>query len=158
MHTVAYSTTRMELWRMYWRAWARPKGLWRVQVFFAVLVAFFFTATAGISLSAANRFLQFFTLALTALIVMLPLWPQVRYKSAVRTLSIDPHGWHTQIGAQSGSLSWKQVKSIELFQDTVTITGTNGNAIVVPRRAFESEDDRLVFYREASAWHAAASA
>jgi hypothetical protein len=25
MHTVAYSMTRMELWRVYWRAWARPK-------------------------------------------------------------------------------------------------------------------------------------
>jgi hypothetical protein len=156
MHTVKYSTTRIELWRTYWRAWARPKGLWRIHVLLAGFVGFLFTATADINPNAANRFLQFFALAFVVLLVFLPLWTQLKFKSAVRTLTIDPDGWRTEIGVQSGSRSWRQVKRVELREDAVIITGTNENAMVIPNRAFESEGSRVAFYKAALAWHTAA--
>jgi hypothetical protein len=28
MYTIKYSSSRQEVWRWYWRAWAKPNGLW----------------------------------------------------------------------------------------------------------------------------------
>jgi hypothetical protein len=37
MRTVSYASTRGEIWRRYWRAWARPAGLWRVHAVLALV-------------------------------------------------------------------------------------------------------------------------
>jgi len=39
MYTLEYSSTRSEVWRWYWRAWAGPRGLWRLHVVILVTLA-----------------------------------------------------------------------------------------------------------------------
>jgi hypothetical protein len=41
--TVNYASRRSEVWRWYWRAWAKPAGLWRIQFLLGFSCAFVFT-------------------------------------------------------------------------------------------------------------------
>jgi hypothetical protein len=50
------------------------------------------------------------------------------------------------------------VRAIEDTGDTIAIVGTNGNALVVRRRAFLGEVERAAFVGAARSWHAAAAA
>ena len=149
VYTVQYATTRAELWRWYWKAWARPRGLWRFHVFMAAAVAATVTAVDRSATIDAGHALILFTIALMVCVTLLPLWPQLRFKSAVRTLTIDDRGFSTVIGLISASRTWAEVRSIEQSGDAVVITGINNNAMIVPSRAFVSFLERLTFYEAA---------
>ena len=151
-HTVEYRSSRAEIWKTYWRAWARPRGLWLYHVVFGFLVAFSVEATSDGQLKV-ERFLVTWTLAVVACAVVLPLWPQVRFKSALRSLTIDEAGFRTSIGKLTGFRSWKEVARIEDTGDEILMFGTNGNAMVVPSRAFEDSEARSRFLHDAKAWH-----
>jgi hypothetical protein len=151
-HTVEYASLRSEIWKAYWRAWARPKGLWLYHVAFGFLVAFLLQSAVYRQLRV-DRFLVAWALAIVACVVVLPLWPQVRFKSARRSLTIDETGFMTSIGKLSGSRSWKEVARIEDAGGDILMFGTNGNAMVVPKRAFENNEARSRFLRDARAWH-----
>lgn len=153
MRTVHYETTRAELWRWYWRAWARPAGLWRYHALIALIVAASSERGGDWSLS---RFLATFAVTALACIVVFPLYPQLRYKPQRRDLSIDEKGYATQIGKRSGSRRWDEVASIHEDADAIVLTTTSGNAMIVPRRAFSTEDERRTFLDDARRWHAAA--
>jgi hypothetical protein len=147
--TVQYATTRAELWRWYWKAWARPRGLWRFHVFIAAAIAATVTAIDRSATIDAGHVLIVFMIALLGCVALLPLWPQLRFKSAVRTLTIDDRGFSTDIGPISASRTWAEVRSIEQSGDAIVITGINNNAMTVPSRAFVSAMERLTFYEAA---------
>jgi hypothetical protein len=90
-------------------------------------------------------------------LVLLPLWPQLRFKPAVRTLKIDEKGFETVIGRRSGARSWKDVRSVKESDGAIVITGDNNNAFIVPSRAFASETKHLEFYEAARRFHAASN-
>jgi hypothetical protein len=71
----------------------------------------------------------------------------------VRTLKIDDKGFETVIGRFSGARAWKEVRSVELSDGAIVITGINNNAFVVPSRAFASERERLEFLEAARRFH-----
>jgi hypothetical protein len=127
MYTVRYASTRGEIWQWYWRAWARPKGLWRYHILISLLSAIAVTAVEKQSTFDAGRFFLIFVVTMVGCVVLL------------RTLKIDEKGFDTAIGRRSGSCSWKDVRSVEESDGTIVITGNNSNAFIVPSRAFASE-------------------
>ena len=145
VYTVRYTTTRAELWRWYWKAWARPRGLWRFHVSNAALIAAIAATVDKSAIIDAGHVLMVFIIALLGCLASLPLWPQLRFKSTVRTLTIDVGGFRTQIGSHSADRTWNDVRSLAQSGDTLVITGTNNNAMIVPSRAFASAEERLRF-------------
>lgn len=159
MLTVTYRSDRIEIWKWYWRSWAKPWGLWRFHVLFALIVA----ATSTVAVHKVSPldwgyFEVAFAVGLSAALILLPLYPQIRLKTAPRTLTIDARGLTTSIGKLSGSRSWKDVRSVETRGGCVVITGNNKNAFIIPARAFASVDERTTFYQSALSWHATAIA
>src|SRR5690242_18170653 len=96
MHQVSYASKRSEVWRWYWRAWVRPLGLWRFHVGFSLLFATAWTLRDDSSDVAG--FVAAFVVSLPIFVLFSSLWPQIRFKSETRILTIDPKGWTTQIG------------------------------------------------------------
>jgi hypothetical protein len=154
VYTVQYASTRAEIWRWYWRAWARPKGLWRYHVLVSLLSAIGTTAIEKERAFDADRFVLMFLITMLVCVVVLPLWPQIRFKSAVRTMTIDDKGFETVIGRFSGARAWKEVRSVEQSDGAIIITGINNNGFIVPSRAFASERERLEFLEAARRFHA----
>src|ERR1700730_11245191 len=155
--TIRYSSSRREVWRWYWRAWAKPKGLSRYHARVAVLLATFHAEVQGFS---HFRPAAFFVTALAWMLgcmLFFSVWPQIRFKSAERTLSVSPTGWSTQIGKMSAARPWSEVREITEDADTIIVTGTNQNALIVPSRAFPDEEQRLRFLPDVRVWHAAAT-
>src|SRR5450631_604605 len=154
MYTVRYASTRGEIWRWYWRTWARPKGLWRYHILISLLSAVAVTAREKQSSFDAGQFFVVFGVTMLGCVVLLPMWPQIRFKPSVRTLKIDEKGFETVIGRRSGARRWKEIRSVEDSDGTIVITGNNNNAFIVPSRAFASEQERLEFYGAARRFHA----
>ena len=75
----------------------------------------------------------------------LVLYTQIRFKPQMRTIVLDKEGLKTTIGKKSGSRSWKELKSVEEQSDDLIITGKNGNAFIIPPRAFSSAENRAAF-------------
>jgi hypothetical protein len=123
---------------------------------FGLVFALFFAVLLE---PGAFRLGYFLTVAVTitvGCVIVFPLWPQFRFKSAVRTLTIDADGLVTSVGTVSGSRSWKEIRSIEESDGAIVITGNNRNAFVVPERAFASSSERQQFFEAARQWHGAA--
>jgi hypothetical protein len=154
MYTVRYASTRGEMWRWYWRAWARPKGVWRYHILISLLSSIGVTVLEKQSTFDAGHFFFIFVVTMLGCVVLLPMWAQIRFKPSVRTLKIDEKGIETVIGRRSGFRGWKDVRSVEESDGTVVITGINNNAFIVPSRAFASEQARLEFYEAARRFHA----
>ena len=155
MYTIRYASTRREIWQWYWRARAQPKGLWRYHVLISLLSAIGVTALEKRGTFDAGHFFFVFVATMLGCVVLLPMWPQIRFKPSVRTLQIDENGFDTVIGRRSGARSWKDVRSVKDSDDgTIVITGLNNNAFIVPARAFASEEERLEFYGAARRFHA----
>jgi hypothetical protein len=156
--TVNYASRRSEIWRWYWRVWAKPAGLWRVHVLFGAACGLVFTVVRNPNSFDVGFFLvaaAFYTLTL---IILLPLWPQIRFKSAVRSLTINAQGLTTSIGKILASRLWSDVRSIDEKDNTVVIVGKNQNAFIVPARAFAGDSERREFYEAARLWYAQANA
>lgn len=90
-------------------------------------------------------------------IILLTLWPQIRFKRAARSLTINPRGLSTSIGKISASRLWNEVESVDERGGVVVITGKNQNAFIVPTRAFLNDDARREFCEAARLWCAQAN-
>lgn len=101
MYTVHYASRRDEIWRWYWRAWRQPAGLWRYHVLFGVVFGFVFAAGREPDAFRLGRFLAVTATITAACVVLFPLWPQLRFKSALRTLSINEEGIQTTVGSMT---------------------------------------------------------
>jgi hypothetical protein len=99
------------------------------------------------------KFLLYFLLVMPSVTLLLATWPQIMFKGSERTLEVSPVGWSTQIGSISGNCAWAEVSAIEDTLDAVIITGTNGNALVIPSRAFPDVASRQEFVKYSQRWH-----
>jgi hypothetical protein len=158
MHTVTYASKRIEVWRWYWRAWARPAGLWRFHVLFGLSFGVVITDFHERGTFDWGYFAVAATVGLLTAVILFPLWPQLRFKRAVRSLTINAEGLSTSIGKVSASRRWKDIRSIESPNGTVIITGNNKSAFIIPARAFRNDEERLDFFESARRWHADAIA
>ncbi len=149
--SVRYASSRAEVWRAYWRAWA-SRGVWRFHAGLAVLVGVI-AALRGLDVSAC---LADGAAAFALCLVVFPLLSQLMFKPAMREFTIDATGWQTRIGAQTATRAWREVRTVADAGDLIEIIGVNGNSMLVPRRAFADGRARAEFLAAAVAWHAAA--
>ncbi len=84
-----------------------------------------------------------------ALPALFALYPQLRFKPQERVLALDADGVATTIGKRGGTVRWSEVREVR-DEGAVTIEGTNGNALVVPERAFISSEQRRAFVKFAT--------
>ncbi|MCU7959477.1 MAG: YcxB family protein [gamma proteobacterium symbiont of Bathyaustriella thionipta] len=153
MHTIRYSSSRQEVWRWYWRSWAKPDGLWLYHLIISVSCAVAYTVINISDGFSFTDFIKFAILSFLACLVLFPLWSQIMFKPALRTLSISVNGLETSIGKQSGKRSWAQIKEIESIGSEIVIKGTNNNAFIIPMRAFNDEAERQEFLHSAQTWN-----
>jgi|SRR5579864_3582531 len=154
---VEYASQRREVWDFYWRAWQRRLWKYHAALFLAVTAA----AMAGSYMSAHGALRpKSFLLALgfgLLSIIWLPAYPMLRFKPQVRTLELDQEGVATTIGKRTGQRAWKDVESVTEENGQIVILGRNGNAFLVPARAFASAEARRAFLSFARSALAAAS-
>ena len=131
-----YSSRRREVMKFYWRSWRQ--GLWRIQarVLLAVAAALLIVLQlAGLSTATAIAVALLGGLVSIAWLPLFPLW---KFKPQRRTLTVDDDGLRTAIGTQSGEVQWSDFATVTEDGGNIVLTRKNGNAFVVPPRAFES--------------------
>ena len=77
------------------------------------------------------------------------------FKPHERMLRLTPEGWDSTIGSKSGSKSWKATRGLAETPEGLLIVGDNGNAMVVPARAFTDESHRAAVVADVRSWFAA---
>jgi hypothetical protein len=85
-------------------------------------------------------------------VAWLPLVPLIAFKPQERSLYVDERGLKTEIGKRFGERTWSEVKSVRDHDGSVVVTVTNGNAFIVPRRAFATEAERAEFLARVMSW------
>ena len=153
MYLLQYSTTRSDVWRWYWRAWVKPAGLWRYHVIIGVTFAAVWVSLSNSSKVDPLLFAIAAAVAIACCILVFPLWPQLKYKPQMRTLEVDDRGYKTKIGDIQGHRTWSEIREIERREDAVVITTRQGNALLIPTRAFESAQQRIQFITDVTQWH-----
>jgi YcxB-like protein len=151
--SLRYRSTRAEVWDWYWRVWRHR--LWRTHaaIFVVVVIS---TLVLTMSYSAPN-----WALAVgvgVVAVAWLPMVPLIAFKSTERTLQVDEHGISTVIGKQSRTYTWNEVATIEEHAGVVVISLKNLNALIIPRRAYASDEERARFLSTATAWSCMARA
>jgi hypothetical protein len=153
---IEYTSRRGEVWNFYWRAWR--ERLWKIHLTFVILAVgsvCLYANTQG-TLSASTVLLA---LGLSFLsILWMPIYPQVMFKPQLRTLDISPDGLSTTIAARSGKRSWEDIQSVSDQGGYIVILGRNGNAFIVPPRAFASKEELQRFLSFAQSMVAGSSA
>jgi hypothetical protein len=126
--------------------------LWFTHLFFAGVLSISVVQLQHLPFNAITLLLVF-AAALPLTILSFALWPQLAFKNHERVLSVGPDGWSTTIGNRTGSKRWSEISSVQAAQDSIVITSSSGNALVVPDRAFSDPGAVQQFLKDAQAWH-----
>ena len=125
------------------------RGLWRTHVVAFVVVGI---AASLLIYRAAPPNALGWIIVLAAALALPAVWivyPQLRFKPQLRTLTIDTTGIRTRIGRRSGSIAWNSIGTVAQVGDTIIIQRRRGNAFVVPARAFTSPETFEALARDA---------
>jgi hypothetical protein len=121
--------------------------MWRQQLW--KIHAVLFVALAGGFFMLADNpgpLRAFVSIALgAATVAFMTLYPQLRFKSQMRTILMDEDGLKTTIGKKSAARSWSDLKSIDDEEGYLIVTVKNGNAFIIPPRAFTTPEARADF-------------
>jgi hypothetical protein len=137
---VAYSSTRREIWRWYWQTWRRQ--LWKIHAAILVLTVFLLVVCVRRGGNDTERDLIVIATGGALILAWFVLHPQVMYKPQRRSLLIDAAGISTTIGSRSGQRRWNEISTVSEAGDAIVIQVRNGNAFIVPNRAFMSSEQR----------------
>ena len=74
------------------------------------------------------------------------------YKPQIRTLTVNEDGIWTVIGSKSGEAKWAEIINIEDTSEHIIIIRKTLNAFIIPRRAFQSDEDRYTFLTTIQVW------
>jgi hypothetical protein len=166
--TLKYRADRRERWNWYRRSFLSPRGLWGywLVVALAISIVVLGIQTMGYPVGMSGYVIGAAVLIL--LLVFFVTYPQVAYNPRERTLIVSEKGIETSLGTATGKRSWQDVSSIADFGETIAIViagGTrfgpfwirtlNGNAFIVPNRAFANPVQRAAFLEHIQAWHKA---
>ncbi|HLK90906.1 MAG TPA: YcxB family protein [Polyangia bacterium] len=149
--TLSYAATRSSVWRWYWRSLRRNERhriAWLTWMLGAFLVGFglFRGSSSSSSATVAGLGASVFLAACFAL------YPQLRFKPQVRTLTFLPEELRTTIKGQSKTYSWSDVASIEEDGGFVIIALKNLNAFIVPPHAFSDSVERRALVAKCLEW------
>jgi len=150
--TIRYSSSRKEVNQWYWKKW-------REKLWFYHALLFVLTVTismGGLHARSASDVLRGVSVGLLVLLVLV-VFPQVMFKPKERTLSANENGIDTEIGKIRRHIGWNEISKIEDVSDVIVITRKrSGNAFIVPKRAFESPQEREAFYKAVKDWQSPA--
>jgi hypothetical protein len=134
----------MEVLRWYWRSWKRK--IWKIHLNVFGAVTFF--AALIIYDGRPSSFGEWMSITGIGLIplVYFVIYPQLRFKPSVRTLVVSSSGIETEIERKNVNIPWGDVAAIENECDYIFIERSNGNAFIVPTRAFSSVANRSEFF------------
>jgi hypothetical protein len=90
----------------------------------------------------------------TIIVAFFIAFPQVMFKPEERTLTLSEDGITTRIGKKSGTAKWEEIIEIQDLPQTTVILRKNGNALLIPRRAFNSESERSDCLTAMRTWQA----
>lgn len=150
IYSLRYRSSRVEVWRWYWRAWLSRYGWWHLLLAVAVTGETLAIQDGEFQLS---KFLLRFLWVAPTLVGLMAAWPQVAFKSQERLLEVGPEGWSTSIAKKSGSRTWRMVDSIRSNDEIIFIVSTSGNALLIPKRAFQNGISREAFLADIRHWH-----
>ncbi|WP_395334997.1 YcxB family protein [Novosphingobium sp. BL-8H] len=141
--TVKYVSRRSEVMGWYWRMWRRQ--LWKTHLF--VFMAVVISASFSIFDRAPSTLLELLWVAGIGLVPIagFALFPLVKFKPQERTLVVDEAGLKTSIGKISKNVSWEEIASADMAGDNLIIENRNLNALIVPKRAFETPEAQKDF-------------
>ena len=149
---IRYTANRSDVWRAYWHTYSHSTRLNVLRILFFGWI--FFTTWSELedsSMAAGWRFCVALLVASLAML-LLAVYPMLRFKKDERFLSISPSGITTTIGKLSGEVPWSKVRRIEQAGRCIYIFGTSGNTFTIPYRAFPTEDLRTEFLQRATQW------
>lgn len=150
--TIKYATTRKEIAERYWRMWR--KTLWKIHLIFFGLIMFFAISLDGHWPIQNYRVIIYGILASIGLFGFFVLFPQAMYKPQTRTVTVGETGIYTLIASITKSVSWTEIKEIESTPEHISIVLKKTlNALIIPRRAFATDDDRVKFLNSITTWH-----
>lgn len=156
--TIRYKATRSDVWSAYWYTWRHSV---RLNVVRLLLFGWaFFMAhgwLTGTTVEPALRVPFALGIALSVM-VLLAIYPLLRFKKDERTLTISPAGLATTIGTKSGDVPWNKVARVAVAGDCIYIVGKNGNSFTVPRHAFDGDAQRTEFLERCTGWWKGAQA
>ena len=150
--TIEYRSQRSEVAAAYWFTWRHSWRMRFVQLLMAVAV---FLWASSLLRSPERTFRSTVlpaTLWTAVVLALLPLYPQLRFKSQLRRLTIDQDGIHTTIGTLRGDIPWRRVASIATVRDRTYVIGRNLNCFIIPERAFSGAEQRSEFVHSAETW------
>lgn len=146
--TIRYRSSRKEVNEWYWKKW-REK-LWLYHVAFFVLTVFI--SVGRLPPKGLADVLRGVILALLVVVVFIS-YPQIMFKPKERTLSVNENGIDTEIGRIKAHIGWNEVSKVEEASQAILITRKrSGNALIVPKRAFQSQQEHEAFYKAAKDW------
>ncbi|KQM85332.1 hypothetical protein ASE67_12970 [Sphingomonas sp. Leaf23] len=144
MH-IHYASTRAEVWRYYWRLWRQR--MWKAHLaVFVVLATLLFAHLSERDWPIAAG-LTAAVLANCIPLVCFILYPMLRFNPEVRELSATADGLQTSIGRRHAAIPWCDIAAIESVDGTLVIRRSDFNGLIVPARAFASDEARLAFER-----------
>ncbi len=157
---IEYSSRRREVMAWYWRTWLNSPRLVRQRLIIFVSVAglSFLARRTGTAVATSPSVVADAVRALGSgcgALMLLAVFPLIMFKPQKRVLTTSPSGVDTTIGKMSGQLPWTNVASVRQDGDKIVISNVNGNAFVIPPRAFGHEASRQEFFAEALAWYKA---
>jgi len=148
-YTFRYRSSRAEVWRWYWRLWR--SRLWHLHAVIAGSVSFAATSHDvwhGHLLNWGGRALLVFVLLVGISVGI----SQLLFKGDERILEVGPDGWSTQIGKKRSSRGWAELAPVKDESGVVVIASKQGNALLIPDRAFESAGQRSEFLQDVRRW------
>jgi hypothetical protein len=150
VYSLRYRSSRADVWRWYWGVWRSKYWWWHLLMAAAVTWESLAIQDGEFQLS---KFLLRFLWVTPTLVALMAAWPQVAFKSQERLLEVGPEGWFTSIAKKSGSRTWRTVGSIRNNDEIISIVSTSGNALLIPKRAFQSDPSREAFRADIRRWH-----
>lgn len=141
--TIKYRTTRSEILKGYWQRWCSL--LWKYHLAFVIVIF-----SSVLLLTGRVLIASFVCIVVISLFIV---YPQIMYKSNLRTLTVSETGIFTIIGKRSAEIPWDEVCSVQDLGNNISIQRQNGNAFLIPNRAFASETERLKFFDSICNWY-----
>jgi hypothetical protein len=153
-YTLSYASRRTDVWRWYWRTWRQR--LWPVHVAIAGLLAWLAARTSGQPVLSV-RTIEFTIAIFAGAVGISAIVSQLMFKKATRTLLVNKQGWSTVIGRKTGSRRWAEIGPVTEDADHVVLTSKSGNALLIPKNAFDSADHVRRFVDSVREWQRQAS-
>ena len=151
--TIRYSLTRTDILRSFFRSLkSSPRFLVTVVTYSVAFGLFSMLANGDFSRSLTVRDILIALAWTAAAFFFMPAWFLVRYKPEERTLTTSPEGITNEMGDRKATIPWNRIKQIRNSGRNVLIVGVTGNAIVIPRRAFQDRDQQAQFVAEIDDW------